>query len=812
MRVTVPRPRERKSAIRAAVLLLALSGATGLRSAAAQTPPPVVPAVTPGAAPVPPTTPGRPPNGVLEGTPVAKVEFVTLDPKQPLRSDPRFLASQVRTTVGQPYNRSVVEQDIRSLGSTERFVTVRADIVPTTDKNVVVRFVVQERPTVERVEVVGNRSKNYEKLYDLLVVHSGSPVDPYLIQQDERGIRELYERDGYYNVRVDVDQNLLDSQRIVRYTIIEGPRSLIKKVVFSGNNNLKSSYLRFKIKTKTNFWFFRKGVLNQDNLDEDVATIQDKYRSLGFLDVRVSHLEEFTADKTGVIVRFVIIEGPQYKLGQIKIVGNNVFKTAELTAQVELKPGDVARRDRIETTQHKLEDIYGHEGFINARVEPSTTYTSAANVVDLTFTITEGNSYQVGRIIVRGNGSVQDRVIRRQIRIYPDQTYDTVLVRKSQDRIKSARLFNDVKITPIGNEPGVRDALTEVQEGQSGRFLIGAGVSTDEGLIGQVSIEQDNFDIANGPKSWDEFFRGQAWKGAGQYFRILLEPGSEYQQYRVTFEEPYLYDSHYSFGNDAYLFSRDRESYQETRVGDIVTFGRRFGDIYQATLAFRAENVRVGDIQPGAAPEEVAYAGDNFLTSIKPGFIRDTTDSRVFPTEGTRTGVSVEQYGALGGDFTFTKVIFQYNYYITLYSDLFDRKTVLALRNEFDFIPAGDSVFFERFYAGGIGSLRGFRFRGVSPHAGQNEDPVGGNFSWLSTAEVNFPVYEEVLRMVAFVDVGDVESDIDIGTIRSDIGFGFRLKIPFFGQLPLALDFAYPTTSAAHDRKRYVQFALGLPF
>ena len=334
-----------------------------------------------------------------------------------------------------------------------------------------------------------------------------------------------------------------------------------------------------------------------------------------------------------------------------------------------------------------------------------------------------------------------------------------------------------------------------------------------------------------------EMMRGQAFKGAGQYFRILLEPGTEFQQYRITFEEPYLFDSPYSFGNDLYYFTRLRESWDERRIGDVVTFGRRFGDVWGVSVAVRAEQVSITKAQDAngnritdsdyfltdptsgqpvgpfndSAQQVLDAKNSVFLTSLKPAVIRDTTDSRIFPTSGSRTNFSWEQYGAVGGDLHFSKLVIRYDKYFTLYEDLFERKTTLALRNEVGFAFLGDTPFFERFYAGGIGSLRGFAFRGAGPHSGPLDDPIGGDFSWVSTAEVNFPIWEKMLRGVTFLDIGTVESNPTITNIRSDVGAGLRITIPIFSQLPLAVDFAYPVTKAQGDKTQLISFSLGIP-
>ena len=778
----------------------------------------------------------------LEGLTILRVEVVGNS-----RTETSLITEQVRAQAGQPYAHALVDVDVRAVAALDRFITVRAEVVPEEDANthllkgVVVRFIVEERPVVAAVELVGNRRFNDTQIRDGLILHAGSSIDPFSIQTDIKTILDMYRKQGYAQASVTADQALL-KDGIVRYAITEGPQSKITAIKFDGNTHVPSSLLRWKISSKATFWIFRKGLLDEDKVQQDLVTIRDTYLKRGYIDARVSYSLDYSPDKSKLIIRFAVIEGSQYKIGKITVTGNRVFSTKELLGDLSrFGTGSVAERDKMDALQKRIEDTYGHEGYINRNVTLNPVYTDTPGVVDLAITIDEGQPFIVGRIIVRGNGNIQDRVVRRQVRIYPDQTFDMVLVKKSIDRLKSIRIFSDVKITPInspGNPPGVQDALVEVAEGQTGRFLIGAGISTNSGLVGQVSLEQQNFDIGNPPHNSREFLTGQAFKGAGQYFRILLEPGIQFQRYRVTFEEPYLFDTPYSFSNDVYFFTRARESWDERRIGDVVTFGRRFGDVWSASLGFRAEQVSITNVndannngitdsfyfltnpsngQPtgpfsDSAQQVLDNKGSHFLTSIKPGVSRDTTDSRIFPTTGSRTTFSFEQYGAIGGDYTFSKVVLRFDKYITLSEDIFDRKTVLALRNQVGVDVFGNSPFFERFYGGGIGDLRGFKFRGVGPVSGPLKDPVGSDFSWVSTAEVNFPVYEGLIRGVVFTDVGDYEANLDIGTIRSDVGAGVRLTIPFFGELPLALDFAVPVTKASNDRTQFVSFSLGIPF
>ncbi|HEY4328449.1 MAG TPA: outer membrane protein assembly factor BamA [Phycisphaerae bacterium] len=780
----------------------------------------------------------------LEGLPILRVEI-----KGNTRTDTQLILDQIRSQQGQAYSLALVDVDNKSIAALDKFVTTRAEVEPVagdgppprTYKGVIVRFIVEERALVTGVEIAGNRKFNNEQIRDGLTVRPGAAVDAFRIETDRKNIVDLYKKKGYAQASVDVDQGLLNKEGIVRYQIIEGPATAISKIEFDGNSVLSAAYIKWRIQTKTNLWIFRKGILDEEKLQADVSAIRDMYLKKAYLDVRVSYVLEYTEDKSKLTVRFVIIEGMHYRIGKMTVDGNTVFGERELLGDTSrFGPGSYAERDKLDALRKRVEDAYGHEGYIYREVDVQPAYTDTPGIVDITIKVTEGKPYIVGRVIVRGNGNIQDRVIRRQIRIYPDQTFDMVLVRKSIERLQATRMLQDVKITgipPQDNAAGVRDALVEVAEGQTGKFSFGAGISTNSGLVGQISVEQQNFDITATPRSLDEYLRGQSFKGAGQYFQLLLEPGTEFQRYIVRFREPYLFDSPYSFSSDLYYFTRSRESWDERRIGLNVAFGRRFGDVWAVSVALRAEEVSLSHAQDlfndgitqanfpvvgpdgsiiranDTAQEILNEIGSHFLTSIKPAVVRDTTDSATFPTSGTRTALSLEQYGALGGEVDITKVEFSFNWYYTLYTDLFDRKTVLSIRNEAGIIPVGTSPTYERFYLGGTGDLRGFKFRGVSPRSGPRSDPIGGDTYWATTAEVNFPVYEDFLRGVVFLDTGTVEKDITIGSIRADFGVGIRVNLPFFSQpIPVAIDFGYPVLKKSGDLTQLISVSLGAGF
>ncbi|HSV14441.1 MAG TPA: outer membrane protein assembly factor, partial [Tepidisphaeraceae bacterium] len=339
-------------------------------------------------------------------------------------------------------------------------------------------------------------------------------------------------------------------------------------------------------------------------------------------------------------------------------------------------------------------------------------------------------------------------------------------------------------------------------------------------------------------------FSDRAFTGAGQTFRVTFEPGTEISNASIEFSEPYIFDQPYSNTDEAYYRTYIREHWDESRAGGRVTFGKRINYIWSTSVGVRGEDVNVSSIenyyplydrisvinpitgQPninpatGAAitqprspraPEIIALAGHNVLSSAQFQLRRDTTNHGPLTYKGTDTIFGYEYAGALGGDFHFHKFTLGYDAYQPVFEDLLDRKTVLSFHVESGYIT-DNAPFFERFYGGGIGSIRGFSYRGVSPRAGRENDPVGGNFNLVGTLELNYPIYGENLRGVIFSDAGTVEPDVRIHTIRASVGAGVRLVLPFFGQAPLALDFAVPIFKAPEDETQFFSFSFGKSF
>jgi outer membrane protein insertion porin family len=700
----------------------------------------------------------------LAGRPVKEVRISGLE-----RVQPQLVLNQVRTEPGQPYDPEQVALDIRNITRLGRFATVRADVKQGPDGGVILTYIVEEQPLLADVQVVGNKAIADQELLGLVLLRGGDPLDEFLIERAIKQIRQAYREEGYYLADASVDPQALEENDVLIFRVREGPKVRIKQLVFTGNSAFTEDQLESEIETEQAA-LFAKGVLAEEQLDQDVGRLRDFYRDHGYLDARVDRRIQLSPDQKGAAVNFIIEEGRQYTVGQIAfdLPADATFSSDTLREAMILKQGSVYSAELLRDTTEALRDLYGKLGYLSPAeggqtiVRIDRVFAEGQPVVNLTVRVREGQRYTVGNVIVRGNRDTQDRVIRRELRhLEPGRRFDRAGLEASRRRILQTGLFRDVKITVLGDEAqAMRDLLVEVEEQRTGSVSFGAAISSDAGVLGAFDLQQRNFDISDVPESWSELFRGQAFKGAGQQFGLSIQPGDELQRYTVNWSDPALADSDYFLGTRFQFFTRQRSQYDEQRLGAFVRFGKRFGDVWSASTNFRYEAIEIQDVQVDAPVDVFDVEGDSTITGLGFQVARSTVDSRVFPTRGTRLIAGFEQIGALGGDYTFTRATAEGNAFFTVDEDFYGHKTVLSFRGELGYIFGDDAPVFERFYAGGHSSFRGFEFRGIGPRGlvmeggdlVEGDDSVGGEWLMLSGYRNSAPTY----RWYRVVDVSEV--------------------------------------------------------
>jgi outer membrane protein insertion porin family len=346
-----------------------------------------------------------------------------------------------------------------------------------------------------------------------------------------------------------------------------------------------------------------------------------------------------------------------------------------------------------------------------------------------------------------------------------------------------------------------------VEEARTGRFMFGAGINSDAGVTGQITVDERNFDLFGFPRSFSDIWKGEAWRGRGQGFRFEAMPGTDVQRYLVSFTEPYLFSTPVSLTTSGYLFDRSYYDWDENRVGGRLGLGYRITPDLSVSASLRMEDVDVTDPRVLGIPALDRVLGSNDLYSGRFTLRHDTRDLPFLPTEGHLVEMSFEQ---AFGEFDYPRGEIDYRRYFLIRErpDGSGRHVLAASIG--GGVSGTNTPLFENYFAGGFTTLRGFHFRGASPV--ENTVTVGGRCRLLGSFEYMLPLTaDDMIRAVAFVDYGTVEEDVRINwdNFRVAPGFGFRITVPALGPAPLAFDFAFPIHKADTDDTQVFSFFVG---
>jgi outer membrane protein insertion porin family len=441
---------------------------------------------------------------------------------------------------------------------------------------------------------------------------------------------------------------------------------------------------------------------------------------------------------------------------------------------------------------------------------------STDTVADLVYRVREGELSYIRDIHIRGNTRTKDKVIRRELTVYPGELYNTVKVRNSERRLRNLQFFDFANATPEETDsPSLYDLAFDVEEGRTGNLLFGVGYSSVDDLIGFMELSQGNFDLFNWPPT-----------GGGQKLKLRGTVGTQRQDIELSFVEPWFLDRKLSLGVD--LYQRDRrflsDEYDQVNTGGSVTLGQPLGGFNRLNLTYGLEQIEVTDVDDNASDLIKAEEGTQLKSYMGLELVHDSRDNSFVATRGNRSTLSgTVAGGPLGGDVQIYNLEAATSHYVPLWWD-----HVLNLRGWASVVDSwgdGDRVpIFDRLFLGGARTLRGFKYRQVGPKD-ETGEPVGGLSGWYTTAEYIIPLAEK-FRVAGFYDVGMVfeeaydfsndESGSDAnpfhtGKINSDVGVGIRLDIPGF---PLRLDYAWPLEADEfNDRSNgRFQFSIGYSY
>ncbi len=725
-----------------------------------------------------------------------------------VRGNQRVEAATIKTYItikpGQSYGAADVDESVKILYGTGLFSDVNIG-----RSGSVLIVSVAENPIVASVAFEGNKKIKTNILSQVVNLAPREVLTEAKLQSDIRRIEGYYARNGRSSVQVDPSVTDIGNNRVtVVFFIVEGDRTGIGSIDFVGNEAFSKSRLRRVIRSrKTNFmsWLSKNDIFSEERLAADQELLRRHYLKFGYADFQVLAAESsFDAVSGKYHLVFTIEEGPKYRFGEIAVDSSIPGVDSDALRRVlTTRTGSTFNADKVEKSVERMAIELSRAGFVFAQVQPRGDRNYVDNVIDITYVVDEGPRTYIERIDIRGNTKTRDYVIRREFDISEGDAYNRVLVDKAQRRLRELDFFEFVNIT---TEPG--SALDKVvvavnlADKSTGSISAAVGVSTSDGLIGEIALEERNF------------------LGRGQNLRIAVGGGLNDRTFNVSFTEPFFMGNRMSAGIDVFRNASTAgiiRPYAITSTGGGLRLGLPLSDETQLDFRYniRSDTVSGSTAVPAAGP----FANGTRLTSsVGYSLSYSTLDSMLDPREGVHV-VLTQDVAGLGGDARYLRSTVKARYYRPIIPDADFIAMLKASAGNITGI--GQSVSpYDNFYKGGE-TVRGFATYGYGPRDTTSGFAVGGKNHVSGTAEVQFPLPglppDFGLRGAAFADAG-ILTGVDPtagGTIVSDtivrtsVGGSVVWASPFG---VLRLDLAVPLTKASYDKTQFLRFGAGATF
>ncbi|MFN0052419.1 MAG: outer membrane protein assembly factor [Planctomycetales bacterium] len=663
------------------------------------------------------------------------------------------------------------------------------------DREVV--FDITEGPKVHvaAIKFIGNKEigsdvlKTQVKTRTRILWLFGGKYDPATIPDDLASLKDYYHNLGYFDVKVKHSADIPPDRSTItlKYEIEEGVRYKVRNVEFVGNRVIPETKLRADIRMQPGKPF------NKRFLDADAEKITSQYGELGRIFARVEPVPRYLEEPGIVDLVYNINEDRPYRIGRIhvNIHGDHPHtKESVVLTRLRFRPGELASLDKIKKSEQALRNSMIFAGQVPGSPDgPRITM----NQPDLKFDDSR---------LARGQ-STDDEDEGESI--FRGQNPGGINVPPGNPSFGEPAFGEEPSI--FGDQaPGWIDSTVDVNETQTGKLMFGVGVNSNYGFVGNAVLEENNFDLFRPPTSWSDVFNGTAWRGGGQQLRLEAVPGNQLSRYMLSWRDPKFLEQDVSLGVNAFYFTRFFPNWREQRTGGRVALGQQFTPTLSGLIDLRLENVNISNPSIPTPPQLSEVLGSNFLSTIRGSLAHDTRDSSFIPGKGHLLEVGYEQGF---GEFVYPKVTGDARQYFTLRErpDGGNRH-ILALVGQVGWADSGIPIF-EKFYAGGFQSFRGFAFYGVSPQI--NGVRIGGRWQALGSAEYMLPVTaDDSIQLVGFTDFGTVQDSVSLDQFRLTVGGGIRLTIPAMGPMPFAIDFGIPVLQQNFDNRQLVAFYVGV--
>ena len=732
--------------------------------------------------------------------------------------------AQISTRVGQELDRAEISEDIRALQKSGAYSYAEARVEPAADGGTILVFRVAGRPKIRNLTIEGADYLGNKKVKTLMEIASGDRADAAVLGEKAQKVRDGYRKEFYPEAQVAWTlKPVAGSPEFtdVDLQVTEGKRAVVRRILFKGNRHVRRRDLLKVMKQKQSSWLSwinNDGIYEPASLLADRETVRKTFMDQGYLGATVSEPTFVYVSRKKIDITFTVVEGPVYRLDGWQIGGVTLFPTNEIGRGVVVLKTRKATLESIDHSAQNIRDYYGSRGYIKTEVDPRVDLDTNAATAKVTYEVAEGTLAYIQNIEIRGNAQTKDKVIRREISVAPGDIYNEVKVRSSENRVRNLNYFSYVSSYPESTSVSNRyNLIFDVEEQRTGQFMLGAGFSSVDNVIGFVELTQGNFDLFG----WPHF------TGGGQKLKLRLQAGSERSDIEFSLIEPWFLNRRLSLGLD--LFRHDSrylsDDYDQTSTGGALTLGRPLFTFNRINWIYGLEDIEISDVSTNAS-ELIQLEGGGRLKSYGTmEVIRDTRDSTFIATRGFRGSASATLAGGpFGGDTDTYQFQLRASQFLPLWFG-----HVLNLRGWTSMIEEyGDSEevpLFDRLFVGGPRTVRAFKYRKVGPKD-ENKEPIGGRSAAAVTFEYTVPIVEKV-RLALFYDAGIVwegryqkgsvyPEDIEIGEIVGDgvLCDGYGLGIRFdFPQFPIQLDYAWPinTDDMLSDSGRF-SFSIGYTY
>lgn len=720
------------------------------------------------------------------------------------RVEPETVRSYLQFSPGDTYRASKVDSSLKALFATGLFSDVRINLSRTT---VIVRVV--ENPIINKVVFEGNRAGKEATLKSEVQLKPRSVFTRAKVQSDVQRIIDVYRRQGRYAVQVDPKIVKLANNRVdLIYEITEGPDTKVKGISFIGNHSFTDSQLRDVINTsQTSLLSFLKptNIYDPDRLNLDRELLRQFYLKNGFADARIiSATADLDRQGSGFFITFTIEEGELYRFGNIELEASlRDINIDRLRSELLTKTGDIYNARQIDKSVENITLAIAETGYAFARVRPRVNRDPVSRTIGITYTIERGPRVYIERIDIIGNVRTRDNVIRREFRLVEGDAYNRLLVDRAKRRLTNLGFFKKVDIQRAPGSAPDRIILTVlITEQSTGEISFGAGFSSQEGVVGDISVSERNL------------------LGRGQFVRLKFSGSLERAQVDFSFTEPRFLDRDLSAGFDAFhkeVDLTDESSYKSRKTGGALRFGFPLGEDLRMTTFYNLSRDQLYDVEDTASLAVKQAEGVATVSSVGYRLVLDKRNHNKNPSRGYYFSISQELAG-VGGDVNFVRTIGEGRAYYPL------RKKVTLVGRVIGGYISGwngqDVRLLDTFYKGGE-TIRGFDRAGLGPRDATTGDALGGKIFYAGTLEVRFPiplVPEELgFSGAVFVDAGSVyEAGSTAGaivqdesSIRSSVGASLLWNSPLG---PLRADFAYVLSSESFDDKEAFRFGAATTF